>query len=198
MLYGHAWRTSAELICLPTNDVLFNSLARHAASAAGEGPGSLERALRPLFPEVRVRVQDGLAAMGPIPAWYVIREPLNHPPPGRDGSTVASVGRATLDDAGTFVDADEPVVVLIGLPRAELIGMNWRHLHPTDVQAWFDEMTSLLTEHGVLKTRLLVAGGTDRPRHVDFRMVKDGAGDHLHGVTLHDMACDHAEPAIPH
>jgi PAS domain-containing protein len=198
VLNRHASRTSVKLICLPTTDVLFSSLARHAALAAGEAPDSLERALRPLFPEVRVRVQDGLAAMGPIPAWYVIREPLNRPPPGREGSAEASVGRATLDDAGTFVDADEPVVVLIGLPRSELIGRNWRHLHPRDVQGWFDEMIPLLAEHGVLKTRWLVAGGTDRPRHVDFRMVKDGAGDHLHGVTLRDLTCDHAEPAIPH
>jgi PAS domain-containing protein len=198
MLNPHAWRTSVELICLPTTDVLFSSLARHAALAAGEAPDSLERALRPLFPEVRVRVQDGLAAMGPIPAWYVIREPLNRPPPGREGSAEASVGRATLDDAGTFVDADEPVVVLIGLPRSELIGRNWRHLHPRDVQGWFDEMIPLLAEHGVLKTRWLIAGGTDRPRHVDFRLVKDGAGDHLHGLTLRELTGDHAEPAIPH
>jgi hypothetical protein len=195
MLDQHAWQTSAKLICLPTTDVLFSSLARHAASAAGEAPDSLERALRPLFPEVRVRVQDGLAAMGPIPAWYVIREPLNRSLPGREG---ASVGRATLDDAGTFVDADEPVVVLIGLPRSELIGRNWRHLHPSDVQGWFDEMLPLLAEHGVLKTRWLVAGGTDRPRHVDFRMVRDGAGDHMHRVTLRDLTCDRAEPAISH
>ena len=198
MLTRHAWRTSVKLICLPTTDVLFSSLARHAALGAGEAPDSLERALRPLFPEVRVRVQEELAAMGPIPIWYVIREPLNRPPPTRECSAEASVGRATLDDAGTFVDADEPVVVLIGLPRFELIGRNWRHLHPRHVQAWFDHMIPLLAEHGVLKTRWLVAGGTDRPRHVDFQMVKDGAGDHLHGVTLRDLTCDPAKPEIPH
>jgi len=66
MLNQLAWPTSVKLICLPTTDVLFSSLARHAALAAGEAPDSLECALRPLFPEVRVRVQDGLAAMGPI------------------------------------------------------------------------------------------------------------------------------------
>jgi PAS domain-containing protein len=197
MLTRHALGTSVKLICLPTTDVLFSSLARHAASSAGEAPDLLERALRSLFPEVRVRVQDGLAALGPIPAWYVIREPLNRPPPSREASTEAPVGRATLDDAGTFVDADEPVVVLTGLPRAELIGSNWRHLHPRDVQGWFDELIPLLVAHGVLKTRWLVAGAADRPRHVDFRLVKDGAGDHRHGLTLRDLSTDHGEAAIP-
>jgi PAS domain-containing protein len=134
--------------------------------------------------------------MGLIPAWYVIREPLNPPVPRRYGSAEPSVGRATLDDAGTFVDADESVVALIGLPRSELIGMSWRHLHTRDVQGWFDEMIPLLAENGVLRTRWLVAGDTDRPRHVDFRLVKDGAGDHLHGVTLRGVAGDHAEAAI--
>jgi hypothetical protein len=57
-------------------------------------------------------------------------------------------------------------------------------------------MIPLLAEHGVLGTRWLVAGDTDRPRHVDFRLVKDGADDHLHGVTLCGVASDHAEAAI--
>jgi hypothetical protein len=67
MLNGHAWRSSDRLICLPTTDFLLSSLARHAAWAAGEAPDSLERPLRPLFPEVRVRAQDELAANGAYP-----------------------------------------------------------------------------------------------------------------------------------
>jgi PAS domain-containing protein len=197
MLSRHARPTPVQLICLPTTDFLFSSLARHAALAAGDAPDSLERALRPVFPEAQVRVQEELAAMGPVPAWYLIREPLSRRPPGREGPAEAAVGRAILDDAGTVIDADEPVAALFGLPRSELIGMHWRYLHPLEVQGWFDEMMPLLAEHGDLKTRWLVGGNTDRPRHVDFRLVKDGAGDHLHGVTLRNLPAIMPSPRSP-
>ena len=198
MLDPHEWSTPIRLVCLPTPDVLFGSLVRHAAVAAGESPDSLERALRPVFPDVQVRVQHELAAIGPVPAWYVMREPPTPDQPGRHESAQAFAGQATLDDAATFVDADESVVILIGLPRSELIGTNWRQLHPQNVQGWFDDMIPLLAIRGVLETRWLVAGGTARPRQVDFRLVKDGRGDHMHGLTLRESTGDPMEPAIPH
>lgn len=192
MLHQAAGQRSVNLICLPSSDALFSSLAGQAAQAMDGAPESLEQALRLLFPEVRVQVQDALAAMGPTPIWYVIREPLNQRPPERDGSAPTSIGRAILDDVATFVDADGPVGLLAGVARSELIGRNWRDLHPRSVQCWFDPMIALLNKHGVLRTRWLVAGGTNRPRLVGFRLVKDGAGDHQHAVTLRDLTVDRA------
>ena len=89
--------SSVRAICLPSSDSTFRDVveAALAADPAIESPAGLEDALRPTYPEVRVRPRELSGEL--LPTWYVYRD-RDFPVPNQPG---APAGAPDPSDART-------------------------------------------------------------------------------------------------
>ena len=109
------------LLCFPPDDAVFSAFVRRTfASLAGDAPADLQGEVRALYPRAVVRSREPLASLAGN-AWYVYRDgrysPFVDGPPWWDEPAAA---RIVIDDAGCYVDANEPALDLLGVDLAEL------------------------------------------------------------------------------
>jgi hypothetical protein len=181
-----------RLVTIPTDDAALRQFANRALAAHARTPNAIERLLRPLFPEVRARPQNNLAAVGSESVWYVFRDKRYERPGARAWWRTDEPGRAVFDDDGAFLDVDETAAVLLGMCPVQLLGQSGRVFYPPELEGWFDDVVPILRDTGVLMTRWLIYRPDGTTTYADVRLVIDEAGSHRHGVAFNPVKSDAA------
>ncbi|MEA2676435.1 MAG: two-component system, cell cycle sensor histidine kinase and response regulator CckA [Chloroflexota bacterium] len=180
-------RGELNVLCFPADDQVLrkrvrDSLAKITEPNAKAARDALRGHLRIVYPRAEVRVRDPLAGFGE-PTVYVFR----------DGGIASSLGseawhdestaaRLVTDDRGTYIDANDAAVELLGVTRDEIVG------HPagsfTKPDARIEDaagLWELLTTSGRLHSLAIVTRPGGRDLRVEFTTVRDadGKGRHL-------------------
>ena len=180
--------SETSLIPLPGHD---RFLTWSAATVLRRDRGSapeLQRALRPLFPDVGVRETE-LGALTPEPGWYVYRDGMYQPeePAGAAGHTMGR-GVAVIDDAGRLTEVDDLAADLLSTDGATLRGMYYVAFIAPEAAELFDHLIPILDEEGSLKSRWLMYRAGGGSSLLDVALLRAGAGSHLHVVSMRPAA----------
>jgi len=182
------------LLCFPHDDAVFSAFVRRTfGQLAGEDvtPADLQGDLRSLYPRAVVRSRDPLASLGGK-AWYVYRDgrysPFVEGPPWWAEPTAA---RVVIDDAGCYVDANQPALDLLGVGLEELRRSRAGDFTPPAFGAEAPWMMQLLRDTGELHSISMLRSRDGRSDEaVEFHFVKDAAGPGLHVSSLRLVAPD--------
>jgi PAS domain S-box-containing protein len=166
--------SATTLIPVPSDDLVLGSLANRVLAPDGRTPLALERALRPAFPYVSVRIQHELAQIGFKRAWYVYRDgqyQLRLPPEWWRQEGLAHVA---LDQSDRILEVDDPATRLFGLSRKELVGTTEGHFFASELRSRFADVMSMLRDRRILQTRWLLYRPDGVAKYAEFRFVRDG------------------------
>jgi len=178
------------LLCFPPDDAVFSAFVRRTfGQLAGDSPADLQPELRSLYPRAVVRSREPLASLAGT-AWYVYRDgrysPFVDGPPRWAEPTAA---RVVSDDAGCYVDANQPALDLLGVSLEELRRSRAGDFTPPVYGAEAPWILQLLRDTGELHSISMLRSRKDEPdAAVEFHFEKDAAGPGLHVSTLRLVA----------
>ena len=177
-------------LTFPNDDLVLAEHVREivdaeSASSADTTRAALEARLRPIYPNVVVRLRDDLAGFGDA-ALYVFRD-------GGAVSAIADVdgwinevstARLVTNAEGVYVEANEVAAALFGRSREDILGRRAGDFTRPDARITdADELWKGLKETGKLHSLAVIGRPDGTERIVEFVTLKDGAGPGLN-VTL--------------
>ncbi len=186
MPYTSLMVRDVALLCFPHDDAVFSAFVRRTfGELAGEEPTDLQPELRSLYPRAVVRSREPLASLAGK-AWYVYRDGRYSPfADAPSWWTEPTAARVVIDDAGCYVDANQPALDLLGVTLEELRLSRAGDFTPPAYGAEAPWILELLRDTGELHSISMLRsrnGGPDEA--VEFRFEKDAAGPGRHVSTL--------------
>jgi PAS domain S-box-containing protein len=183
-------RGRLNVLCFPADDEVLRKRV-HDALEHGDEPSAnkardaLLSRMRVVYPRAEVRVRDPLAGFGE-PTLYVFR----------DGGIASSLGsetwredpssaRLVTNEEGTYVDANDAAVELLGLNKNQIVGQRAGTFTKPDARIEDAAgLWELLKTSGRLHSLAVVSSPGGRDVRVEFITLRNGDGMGRHVTWL--------------
>ena len=174
--------SDVQVMLFPDTDDVLAEHVRELLIDAGDADRSgvaevLRNGLEAVYPNVSVRAQSSLAALG-APVVYVYRDGgLRHGVDATDWAESPDCARVVTDEGGTYIEANDTAADLFGVPADKIVGARAGNFTEPDARIKDGaELWRRLQESGRLHSFAVVRklDGTRIP--VEFLTVVDGDG----------------------
>lgn len=177
--YRSVTQGGITLLCFPPQDLAFARIA--ATQLAGldrPTPDTLQTILSATYPRATVRAREPIAGLGEGQAWYAYRDgrysPFADDEPWWEAPDAASL---VIDADGRYVDGSPAALELLGLDLDRLRTMVTGELTDVAVRPTVTWLWALLEDVGELHSTSILLTPDGRRLPVEYRIVRDGAGE---------------------
>jgi PAS domain-containing protein len=142
-----ATERAVRLVSLPTSDHAFaEQVAAIFEAEPPASPQAFEARLRLTYPRARVRPRD-LVGEGEV-AWYVFRESPYTVPGDADWWRLPTSPHVAVTFTGVAVEANEPLLQLLGTTREQLVGAHYERFVPPDTRGDAARLLAIVLRRG--------------------------------------------------
>lgn len=145
--------------------------------------------LRPVYPQVDVRLRAEVAGFGKAPVVYVFRDGTARQTFSDAWIDAPATARLVSDPSGTYVDANDEAALLFGVARDAIIGRRAGSFTRPDTRIEdTDALWRALAAKGRLHSLALVQRPDGSEIAVEFVTIRDGDGPGRNVTVLREVA----------